>query len=395
MKLRNLALIVLVLAVVAAFTWWFSRPPAPPEGSAFIGQAIIDETAAASITKVEIYERRAESPAVVLEKREGHWLVPGVANLPADFDKLSAMVQRFLESEVLREVTRDPARVERLEIGERRVLMSNTAGEVILDLATGRTATGGRGLFVRLDGADGPVLLLKESFFIDTRLDNWTEKQVIDWEITEVRAISFELPDGTVARFSRPDMTSDYVYEGDPEATVRQDQVRSLISTYLNARWREVQEDIQHPDVVAARANSRQVTLENAAGQRVSMIIGRRPADPTALPEPAPEGKDAENSDDAEAELPEAAKPGPVYVSCTISGASSPWQGVSDRVALQFQENLHNRLPDSLQGLLEAPTPPVPAMPATHPAWEGVPFALPPEPESSEPPAEPVPSPGG
>ncbi len=347
MKLKPLIIAILVIAVLAVVGWKLTRP----------AQRVIDPDSLAGekllspdiLEKAEeiVFEKPSENEKVTLIKEKGgDWALPDYYGLRVDFSKLKTLTGNLLDASITRLVTRNPERMERLELGTNRVTLKSADGKSLWDLETGKRGSNS-GLFIQLDGRE-EAYLADLSLYLDTDSKNWADKKLLTFEQKDVSRLRLEFPDKEELplEISRTGPDAPFDLSGPVEGeTLKQNEVKSLISTLLSARFNDVRSPGEE-DAVGARQNSRQVVLELFNGDVYTLSIGRR------LPEPVVAEVEvvAEGEEEAETEEP---KPGPVFIFFEISDPENYLNRVMSEAALVYSDYTYNQIPDSRLKLVE------------------------------------------
>ena len=90
MKLKTLSLVVAVLAVLSAITWYVQRPAPPPSADARVGQPLANAATLEKAVKVRLGDQGKS--LLLVKAADGVWHVPDYYDFPADFSKLTKLV---------------------------------------------------------------------------------------------------------------------------------------------------------------------------------------------------------------------------------------------------------------------------------------------------------------
>lgn len=395
MKPKLLLLAIALLGLAAAAVWYARRPGSAPADAA--GRKPLAPEVASRATRFEIHgPGPAAAPAVVIEKRDGRWVVPEYHGLPADFPKLTRFTQELLDATIEREVSRSATALERLELGKNRVVLKDDAGAVLLDLTLGKSGPNG-GAFAKL-GDDDAGYLLRQSLWIDATRDNWAQKKPLDIEEKQVAELTVEFrgPGQPALTLKREKEGEEFRAEGLAEGeTLKAGEATRLLNSLLAARFTEVVTDRAHPDVTGATEHAVTLSLKTFRGQQVQMRLGRRPPQPVAPPpgeepppaiaaeptEPATPAAESATPWSAEAvPAPDAAAAsapppapaltpaGPVFIDFDLGDPDNPWQQAGSRLAFKFSDWIYNQIPENRAQWIEVKPAEPPAAPAAAPA---------------------------
>jgi len=425
MKLKPLLAAVAVLAALALVAYVFQRPPARTPADARIGRPVLDPSLVERAARFELAD---QDKRVEIAKSGGTWVVASYFDLPADLAKLSQFVDDLSRAKVERLVTRDPARIARLEFKGAAITLADAAGRAVWKLALGKDAESG-GRFVRF-GEDPPVYLANLAVFLDTEPKSWADSQLLALKPEEITAVDLTFADGASLGVARARKEDPWKAEKLPAGRrLKGDRVDALLSSFANLRFEDTA-DPAAPDVTAARDHARTVRITTFAHQTFTIALGRRPPAPEAprtedrgqggmkLEAPKPDaeaqgtGDRRQGGPKAEAPAqpstqnpeprtlnvpatpppPPAPPPGPVYAFIASSDPAAPVNALMKRRAFAVYDWVFNGLPQKLDEFFEPVAPP-PAAPAT--ALPPAPGAAAPEPPAAvpvvQPPAPPKP----
>ncbi len=377
MKLKPLLILVLVLGAGASLAYWLSPGTGQanardlPAGGLFLKPDVLEQA-----QRIELSGSNGEQ--VILAKNErDRWVLPKHHGMPADFEKLGRFTRSLLDAGIDRQVTSNPERLARLELGRFHLVLLGTSNETLWEVELGGPGPSG-GTFFRFAGAEA-AHLTKTPIHPDTRTDNWVVKRPLDFSSQEVASVTLHFPGRDLPLVLERDASGGtFAVAGENENNrrdVKTSEVNRLLSTLLNARFTELS-DPSDPDVETAREHSRKVTLQQFDGVSYTLEIGRRPApsaDETAREQPAettptrveasiifdqdgnivelPTIENNSNNDDTTAGID--TEPGPVFIVYQSDDPSFPWARISREVALRFPDRIHDALPETLDDLLE------------------------------------------
>ncbi len=427
MKLRPLLVAVVILAALALAAYVLRRPPAPAAADPRVGRPVLDPAAVERATRIELAD---QGKRVEIARQGAAWIVPSYYGLPADLAKLSQFVDDLNRATVQRVVTRDPARLARLDFKGATVALIDAAGRPAWTLALGRDADSG-GRFIRYD--DEPQAYLANlALFLDTEPKNWADSQLVNLKPDDIAAVAVAFPDGTAFGATRARREAPWTAEKTPSGMrLKDDRIAALLSSFTNLRFQDTA-DPKSPDVEAARQHRRTVRLTTFAHQTVTVELGRRPAPPPAPAAPAPpevqstedrgqggtkpgaqptgaqgtgdRGREAvtagpkpstpagsepknENPKPKTENAPPPPPAGPVYASVTSSDPAAPVNAAMKQRAFQIFDWVFNDLPQNTDDFFE----PVPKTPPAPASAGSVPKTQNSEPRTLNPPAPAVP----
>ncbi len=371
MKLKPLLIAVTLLAAGAGLAYWLSPyTNQTAERDPLAGTSLLDAETLNNTHRIELSGGNNGSRVALEINAEGEWHLPDHYGIPADMDKLSRFTRSLLETKRQRRVTANPERLERLGLDQGRIVLRDPDGTEIWNLQVGgRGETGGS--FVRPAGEDA-AYLTDTAIRIDSRLENWPVKRPLNFDASEVAALTLEFPGESAAlSLGRNDPGETFSAGGGGAlGSIRQDEVDRLLRRLLNARFNEVR-DHADAEAVAARENAREITLRRFDDTEYTLLIGRKPAAATGESatetdaEPDRRRTEASIIFDHEGNIvtpPEPEKieeetaisePGPVFIVYRSDADSFPWRRITDEAALTFPDSVYNALPESMASLFE------------------------------------------
>jgi len=377
MKLKTLALCVAVLAVLAGVAYFAGRPDTPPAADPRIGQPLLPPEAAASATKIIVAD---QGKSVTVDRRpDGTWVVASYYDLPADFSKISRLIDDLNGAKLDRLVTSNPDRLARLEFKDSQIELFDAAGKEYWDLVLGKTQATGSGRFVRF-GGENKAFATGLQTYLDPDPKNWADAQLLALKPEDVKSIELPLDQGGPVVLRRAKPADAWTATDGPEGRkLKPDAVNTLLSSLASLRFSDTTAT-DDPAAKEARKFLKTYTLTTFDGKTVRIALGRRPEEKKlklpvadAKSGPASLGKAADAAKPAEAAAkPGEAKPGapefetipagPVFASLSSSDGKAAINGLMKRRAFEIDDYTFTSLPKNLDDLFDpAPAKPVAA----------------------------------
>src|SRR5580704_16414209 len=176
MKLRTLIITVAVLAILSVAAYLLNRPEPAPVADIRVGKSVLDSDTASKAAALSISDQGKK--VELARNPDGTWQVTSYFGLPADFEKISRLVQDLNEAKVDRFVTSNPDRLSRLEFKDSKVVLGDGAGKEVWSLTLGKTAESGNGRFIRFD--DEPKAFFSGlHVWLDTDAKGWANAQLV------------------------------------------------------------------------------------------------------------------------------------------------------------------------------------------------------------------------
>lgn len=356
MKLKSLALVVAILAVLSAVTWFVQRPaPVPPAdprvGQPLLADAVVKQAARLVVTTPE--------GTVTMVKGPGEqWTIANYHDFPADIGKLIRLVDVLQEAKLERLVTTSPSYIARLGFGENHLAIQDAAGKEIWNLSIGKLAEKG-GTFVQFAG-ETKAFLGNFTVYLDSDPENWADHQLVDLKTETIAAVELNFPEegGRNLRFTRAKATEPFTADG---FSPKQETLNNLVALHTSVRFTAT-EETDSPGARAAQPRSRTVKLTTFDGKSITLTYSQKLAP-----------KVEQRPDQGEY----VGAPEPVYAAIAHSDAAAPVNALMKKRAFRVQESLFTNLPAKIDDLIDRPPPPpaslsnqpsAPAAPATGPA---------------------------
>ena len=384
MRLKTLALSVLVLAVLAGIAYYVRRPAAPATSDARVGQPLVARATVEQAAQLRLSDQG--KTVQLVRQADGSWRVASYHDLPADFAKLSSFVGGLTEAQVQSVVTSSPARIARLEFKDTAIALLDAGGKELWSVTLGKSPETGGGRFIKF-GAETKAYRASFSAWLDSESKNWANPELLDLKPDTVAKVEIPFADGGPVTVSRAKKDEPWAADKAPAGRkLLPDKITSLLSSLGNLRFFDTS-DPTEANVVAAKANLRTFRLTTFDGQKVTVALGRKPEEKKLkAPAPKPEEKTVAPAAEApktEAAAKEAAKPaetkpatpeyetipaGPVYVFVSHSDAAAPVNALMAKRAFQINDYTFTGLPQKADDLFETPPPPPAPKPEEKPA---------------------------
>lgn len=388
MNIKTLAIVVAVLAALSAAVFVFNRPQPPASQDPRVGKTLVEPKALESVAKLTLTDQGKS--VTVSKQASGGWTVPSYHDFPADFQKLSTLINDLSSAKVEQFVTARPEKLSRLEFKDTKIVLSDAADKPVLHLTLGKNADAG-GRFVRF-GNEEKGYRASLNAWLDAEPKNWADATVVSLKAEEVAKVEVSFPEGAPVVASRAKKEDAFTAENPPEGQQLNDsKLTSVISSAGTLRFSETAEP-SDPNAVAAKHNARTVKFTTFDGKTISVTLGRKPEQKIVKP-PAPktdgttgpaalgsisdlakkdEAAGGTSKDETPA-MPKLAEPetetipaGPVFAFVAHSDAAAPVNSLMGKRAFQVYEWAFTSLPQKREELFEpkpaaAPTPTAPA----------------------------------
>jgi len=327
MKLKGLAVTVVILAVLSAVAFWASRTPPAAADDPRVGRPLGDPTAIEKAARIRLSD---QGKTIVLTRApDGSWRDTSYFDLPADFSKLAGFAGDLVTARIQRLVTTNPDRISRLEFKDTHIEFLDAAGRPLWSVTLGKSPESGGGRFVRFDGED-KAYLANLSAWIDTDPKSWANAQLLDLKPDDIAKVEVGFGPGGPVAVARAKKDAPWTAGGAPAGRpVNADTISSLLASLGALRFSDTS-DPADPAAVAAQRHLRTVELTSFNGETTTIAMGRKPE-----------------------EKKPAVPAGPVYVFITSSEANAPINALMQKRAFQVDEYIIAGLPQKPDDLFE------------------------------------------
>jgi hypothetical protein len=359
MKLRTLVITVVVLAALSLAAYLANRPEPAPVADPRVGKPVLDADTASKAAALSIADQGKK--VELARNTDGTWRVLSYYDLPADFEKISRLVQDLNEAKVDRFVSSNPGRIARLEFKDSKIILDDTAGKVLWSLTLGKNAEMGNGRFIRYD--DEPKAFFSSlHVWLDTDAKGWANAQLVSLKPDDVARIEIPFDGAPTVVAVRAKKDAPWTAEGAPAGTkLNPEPVTQALSTLTSLRFTDTV-DPKDPAAAEAAKHGRSFKLTAFDGKSVTIEIGRKPEEKKLKP-PVPEkketiapiGKAEEVKPDAKPVAPEfeTIPAGPVFVVVSSSDAHAAINDLMKRRAFETDDYTFTRLPQKQDDLLQ------------------------------------------
>jgi hypothetical protein len=363
MKLKTLLIVILALAALAGGASFLNRSDRTVASSdGRVSQPLVAPALVDRATRIDLSENG--QTVRLRQSTPGAWVVESYHDLPADFTKLSTLVNSLTSAKVERLVTQNPDRIARLEFKDTRIAFSDTDGKSLVALTLGKNAEGG-GRFVKFD--DTPkAYLSRVSVWLDATARNWADTALLTFSDDDIASVTLTFASGEPLTLTRADKTAPFTAATTPAGQqVKASAVTTLLGNFSSLRYT----DTSAPDAseaTGARAHARTLTIKTFAGKTHTVVIGRQPERAVVKPDATKTDPAGPVGLVAEATKPEKSGPaavvgtltdkvpaGPVFAFITDSDASAPINALMTKRAFQVGEATLTSLPAHPSDLFE------------------------------------------
>lgn len=366
MKLKSLAIVVAILAVLSAIAYRANRPEAPAASDPRAGKPVADAAAIEKAQKLHITDQGKSM--IFTRQPDGSWRDDDYYGFPADFSKLSGFVADLTGAKVERLVTSSPDRIARLEFKDTKIEFLDSADHPLWSVTLGKIGESG-GRFVRFD--DEPKAYFASlNLWLDMEPKGWANTVLLDLKADDLAKI--EIPDGPggpllVSRAKKGDpWTADKTPAGQQ---VKADKVGSLAAALGGLHFSDTA-DLADPKAAEAKAGSRTFKLTTFDGRTVAITLGRKAeekklkaagkeAEAKPAASQAADGKPPAPAKSPEPEY-ETIPAGPVFAWISSSDEKAPVNALMKKRAFQVDDSVFTGLPQKADELFE-PIPPAAA----------------------------------
>jgi hypothetical protein len=356
MKLRTIVITVAVLAALSIAAYLRNRPQVAPPADHRVGTVLLDDATATKAAAIVVSD---QGKKVELAKgTDGSWTVRSYYGLPADFDKVSRLVQDLNESKVDRFVTESPARLERLEFKDSGISLRDASGKEIWSVTFGKTPDSGNGKFIRF-GSEPKAFFSSTRVWLDTDAKGWANSSLATAKADDVSKITVPVEDGRTVTLLRKTKDAAWTTPEVPKGKVLSaDKAASILGSLTSLRFSDTT-DPKDSGAAEASKYARTFTLTTFSGETVAITLARKPEEkklkpPVADAKPSVDlSKDGTKKEDAKPMTPEfeTIPAGPVYISISHSGAAASEDALMKLRSFQTDEYTYTGLPQKADDL--------------------------------------------
>ena len=359
MKIRTLAVTVALLAALSVVAYLSNRPQAAPSADPRVGKALLDAGTASKAAGLAVSDQGKK--VELARAPDGSWRVQSYYDLPADFDKISRLVQDLNEAKVDRFVTASPDRLSHLEFKDSRIALSDSGGREIWSLTLGKSSDTGSGRFIRF-GGEPRAFFSGMHVWLDTDAKGWANAQLVDVKQDDVTRIEIPFDTGAVV-VSRAKKDAPWAAADAPaDRKLLPEKVSSLLSTLSSLRFSDTA-DTKDASAAEARSHMRTFRLTTFGGTTLAVSLGRKPEEKKLRP-PVPDAKEPlasiakapDGGPEAKPITPEfdTVPAGPVFAEVSSSDPRAAVNLLMKRRAFQVDEYVFTALPQKADELFEA-----------------------------------------
>ncbi|HZZ18523.1 MAG TPA: DUF4340 domain-containing protein [Opitutaceae bacterium] len=355
MKLRTLIVIVAVLAALSVVAYVKNRPESAPVADARVGTPLLspDIVSQASGLTVSDQGKKVE----VRKGADGTWRVTSYYGMPADFHKISQLVQDLNEAKVERFVTDNPDRLSRLEFKDSRIALSDAAGKEIWSVTLGKTPDAGNGKFIRF-GDEPKAFFSGTHVWLETDPKIWADPTLVGLKPDDIAKVGLPLAGGMVD-LSRDKKDAAWTATGGPAGQkLVADKVQSVLTTLTDLKFSDTLAK-DDPAAREASAFAKTYSLTTFDGRTFTLSLGRKPevkklkapvADADAL-KPGADGKL-----DAKPITPEydTTPAGPVFAVISCSDPKAAINELMTKRSFEVDDYAYTSLPQKAEDLFQA-----------------------------------------
>lgn len=276
MVLRRVIILVVILGVAAAVSYWGKRPAVVVDEFPGVGKPLFTLEEVGRLTRLEVKGKNSTDAVVVERKDDGRWLVASQDNFPADGGVLTRFFDNLTESRRERLVSSRDEDLQELGLdsGAARVALF-ARDEAVGEIVMGENRPSG-GQFVAIDGKV-PAWLMGRALHVPFEGAEWELKTLVDVKSEEVTRVESRLGDNTffvVTRDEKDTITVEGLGESEEvEANAARGVTRALEALRYTKKSKLADLDasrkgaISEREVVLGLRDGRSYTVEVASFQ--------------------------------------------------------------------------------------------------------------------------------
>lgn len=290
MNLRNLSLVIGLLALVSAAVFFANRPRSDGSVDPRIGTPLVERSIVEQAARLKLSDQG--KTVELMKQSDGSWNVVSYYDFPADFSKLSTFVDELLKSKVERFVSARPDRISTFGFKDTQISLSDASGKEIWALSLGKTTESGSRLF-RFLGEENKAYMSRLNLWLDTDSKSWADSSLGGLKSDDVSRIEILFPDASAFVAKRSKKEEPFAPEKLPEGKrFKEQRIASILNSLAGLRFSETSA-LDDSSAVEARKNERRVKLTTFDGRTLTVSLGRKP-EQKILKVPAPQPKGAQ-----------------------------------------------------------------------------------------------------
>lgn len=265
MKSNTFIILLVVCALLGGIAYFMTQSQPSSKVQSRMGEKVIRNLSLADIKKVTI---TGPENAVILKESADKWVVENRYNYPADFSKITEIVEKLAEMKIGRSFKASEDTLKRLSLyppddgqigaeekGDRIVLSGKDnhplAGVIIGKARESETGSGGH--YVKPIDEETIYLIDKDFKFTETEPEKWLEKQVLDVKAADVeKVVCFDMKENKVVyTLERPEKGKDPELVDMPEdKKLKKYKTNSLIGALSGFRIEDIADPELSPDEI-------------------------------------------------------------------------------------------------------------------------------------------------
>ncbi len=356
MKIRTLVVAVALLAALSVAAFLSNRPEAQVSADPRVGAPVLDRDTASRAAGLVVSD---QGKTVELAKGAGGaWRVTSYYGLPADFEKVSRLVQDLNEAKVERLVTSSPDRLEHMEFKDSSITLRDGAGKDIWGVTFGKTPDSGNGRFIRF-GSEPRAYFSGLHVWLDTDAKGWANADLLGVKPEDVAKVEIPFETGGTVTLSRATKDAPWAASGGPPGlALLPDRASSLVTALTSLRFTDTS-DAKDPQAAEAARHARTFRLSLFDGRALTVSLGRKPEE-RKYRAPVADSRESlaavAKAADAKPVAPEfdTVPAGPVYATASSPDPAAPVNDLMRRRAYQVDEYTFTGLPQNPGELFEA-----------------------------------------
>lgn len=342
MNIRNLYFSAGILLTLSIIIFVVGNSNSKTKNDSRIETKLVANDSLAPLGSV-IIEENENSVTLTLDKDSNDWLVKERFDMPANFSKLSTLINNLADTEIIRLATSKPDRLVELGLeGNKTIRLLDTKGGEIQKVEIGKDADNGRQI-IRL-GDETKAYLVDQRVNLDSNALSWLNKELLKIDTASTTGLSLSTSEDETLNLTRSDAESDWNEVTPLESTnrsIKQDAIASLLRQVETIRFTDL-DDKGSVDAKDASEHAHSFTIKQADGSSYTLSIGRRP-------EQTIETEDSEE--------PKTEPAGPVFISINASNENAPINAYMEKTAFKVSNYMYTNLVKSIDDLTEPVVP--------------------------------------
>ncbi len=279
LRFKNTVILFLIFIILGIIALIVETPFKEPKKKGGIEDLLFTGINREEVSRIEITKGTEN---VILEKRDGNWIISSLKDFPADKKYIDVMIKKVKDMKKDDIVSNNPEKRARFQVDKENgieIKIYGNEGKNIAHFFVGKVSDGTGSTYIRKKGSNKVVSVsgYLGSIFYKGDSKSWRKRNIFDFKDEQVVSILLESPDSKIV-LNRGEMGEDMRYKWNiikPEsAPAESDTVKSIISTLSSLTTADFHEEKDLKEYGLDKPKAKvTVTLEDGSGH--TLFIGK------------------------------------------------------------------------------------------------------------------------